>query len=197
MDPVAALHVSNFGMGTTEKEILNVFSAHVKVRNVVMKGPYCFVNCENSEEAAKGKAFADSQHLAVNGSPLVVQHNHEKPFSNRDRARTFERVLNATYDHPPSHRVTPPRAGRVVKHHIPHEPTCNLHVTGYPDGTTETALRELFSPYCHVQEIAMKTHYCFVNVDLVEGAVSAKKALNGAFFDWQPIQVIIGAHQRS
>lgn len=65
----------------------------------------------------------------------------------------------------------------------------NLHLSGYGPSTTQTEIIALFSPYVIVDEVVMKTTFCFVNTSDPLGAMRAREALNGALLGGQPVRI--------
>jgi hypothetical protein len=65
----------------------------------------------------------------------------------------------------------------------------NLHLSGYGTTTTQSEIVALFSPYVMVDEVVMKTTFCFVNTSDPIGAKRAREALNGALLGGQPVRI--------
>ncbi|KAG7346295.1 RNA recognition motif containing protein [Nitzschia inconspicua] len=65
----------------------------------------------------------------------------------------------------------------------------NLHLSGYGPSTTQSEIIALFSPYVIVDEVVMKTTFCFVNTSDPVGAARAREALNGALLGGQPVRI--------
>lgn len=65
----------------------------------------------------------------------------------------------------------------------------NLHLSGYGPSTTQAEIIALFSPYVQVDEVVMKTTFCFVNTSDPVGAKRAREALNGALLGGQPVRI--------
>jgi len=68
---------------------------------------------------------------------------------------------------------------------------CNLHISGYGQGTTEADIRALFGPYVRIDEIVIKSGFSFVNTSDAPGAKTAREALNGTVLGGQPIRISI------
>ena len=66
---------------------------------------------------------------------------------------------------------------------------CNLHISGYGQGTSLEMIVALFAPYVKVEELVPKNGFMFVNTNDPEGAKRAKEALNGVIVGGQPLRI--------
>jgi len=71
LSPTTELHVSHFGPGTTQEQIMSLFGEHCRVRSVVMKHSHCFVNTVSIDDAVKAKTA--TQGKTVNGDAIRVK----------------------------------------------------------------------------------------------------------------------------
>ena len=78
---------------------------------------------------------------------------------------------------PPRRRGGGPAHGKAV----PRQPTRNLHVSQFGQGTTREHVAQIFSQYAEVREVIMREgwDYCFVNTASVEAASRARESLTG------------------
>lgn len=65
----------------------------------------------------------------------------------------------------------------------------NLHVSGYPPGTSQADLIAFFAPYVRVDEVVMKPNFSFVNTSDPDGATRAREALNGSLLNGSTIRI--------
>mmetsp|Transcript_23242 Transcript_23242/g.48257 ORF Transcript_23242/g.48257 Transcript_23242/m.48257 type:complete len:818 (-) Transcript_23242:83-2536(-) len=176
------LHVSGYGPGTTQNEIIELFNHYVQVNNVVWKDNFVFVNTSDPVGAARARSALQG-HL-MNGSPLKIN----------DAIKRVENV--ATTD--PHERQRLSEMIKSNKQPLPMLPTggidydkirddkgnpvsSNLWVGGFNNATppTERELFQLFGPHCEVTNTVIKTGFCFVNTKDIPGAVIARHALQG------------------
>jgi hypothetical protein len=61
--------------------------------------------------------------------------------------------------------------------------TKNLFVAGYGQGTTETLLRQVFSPHCEIVGIIQKGSFSFINTADKSQAVQAREILSGTMLN--------------
>ena len=73
------LHLSGYGPHTTQPEIIALFSPYVQVREVVMKGTFCFVNTDDAMMAKQAREALNGALLG--GAPIRINMAQRK---NRD-----------------------------------------------------------------------------------------------------------------
>ena len=64
------LHLSGYGPHTTQPEIIALFSPYVQVREVVMKGTFCFVNTDDATMAKQAREALNGALLG--GAPIRI-----------------------------------------------------------------------------------------------------------------------------
>ena len=73
------LHLSGYGPGTTQADIINMFAPYVQVDEIVMKGTFCFVNTSDAMGAQQAREALNGALLA--GTPCRINIAQRK---NRD-----------------------------------------------------------------------------------------------------------------
>ena len=85
--------------------------------------------------------------------------------------------------------MTAPGSSRSNGYRGDQNTSANLHLTGYGPMATQAEILSLFSPYVRVDEVVMKTGFCFVNTSDPVGARQAKEALNGTLIGGMPVKI--------
>eukprot|EP00537_Pseudo-nitzschia_pungens_P006995 CAMPEP_0172356736 /NCGR_PEP_ID=MMETSP1060-20121228/1115_1 /TAXON_ID=37318 /ORGANISM="Pseudo-nitzschia pungens, Strain cf. cingulata" /LENGTH=836 /DNA_ID=CAMNT_0013077035 /DNA_START=71 /DNA_END=2584 /DNA_ORIENTATION=+ len=192
------LHLSGYGPGTTQAEIIALFSPYVQVSEVVMKATFSFVN--TSDPAGAKQAREALNGALLGGQPVRINMAQRK---NRDNAQsngssntgsyygrnTTMQSPNAGYSEmngsgfgqppPPSMGMAPGQAGGEVRDDRGNPATKNLFVAGYGQGTTEHQLRDIFGAHAQITGIISKGTFSFVNTTDKLAAVRAREVLSG------------------
>jgi RNA recognition motif-containing protein len=201
------LHLSGYGPGTTQSEIIALFSPYVQVSEVVVKATFSFVNTNDPIGAKQAREALNGALLG--GTPVRINMAQRK---NRDANQGFG-ASNAgshygrnTGTMPPNtefsgmnsagfgqSQVPPPPVGlppgqgdgdpSQVRDDRGNPATKNLFVAGYGQGTTENHLRELFSQHTQIVGIISKGTFSFINTTDKAAAVRAREVLSGTMFN--------------
>jgi RNA recognition motif-containing protein len=202
------LHLSGYGPTTTQSEIIALFSPYVMVDEVVMKTTFCFVNTSDPVGAKRAREALNGALLG--GQPVRINPAQRK---NRDAQPGADLFGNSTqsigsyYGHqntifapptggassfgqPPPPPSIPGQAPPVIGGDVSHirddrgnPATKNLFVAGYGQGTSETLLRQVFSPLCEIVGIIMKGNFSFINTADKTQAVHAREFLSGTLLN--------------
>lgn len=196
------LHVSGYGPGITEGDLVAAFSPYVHVDEVVLKGTFAFVNTSDPVNAMRAREALTG--TLLNGLPIRIN-------SATRKVRDISSLVSASPPLPPgnlsfpqqaafgshtSTTITPaaapfshPSFGAIhpniesVRDDKGNAPTKNLFVAGYGQGTNEQMLRDLFGQYAVVTGVVSKGTFAFVNTDDRHGAVVAREHLGGTMFN--------------
>jgi hypothetical protein len=205
------LHLSGYGPGTTQTEIIALFSPYVQVSEVVMKATFSFVNTNDPMGAKQAREALNGALLG--GTPVRINMAQRK---NRDTDQ------NNTYGHGASNAgshygrnpgVQPPNAGfsgmnnpgfgqsqvppppmgappsqaggdpNLVRDDRGNPATKNLFVAGYGQGTSETQLRESFGVHAQITGIISKGTFSFINTNDKLAAIRAREVLSGTMLN--------------
>lgn len=194
------LHLSGYGAGTTQSEIIALFSPYVQVSEVVMKATFSFVNtndpagAQTAREALNG-ALLGGQPVRIN---MAQRKNRDSNLQNgasnagsyygRSAATQppnagFPSMSNTGFGQPPlpppPMGMPPGQAGGEVKDDRGNPATKNLFVAGYGQGTTEHQLREIFGVHAQISGIISKGTFSFVNTTDKLAAIRARESLSG------------------
>mmetsp|Transcript_10086 Transcript_10086/g.11611 ORF Transcript_10086/g.11611 Transcript_10086/m.11611 type:complete len:871 (+) Transcript_10086:59-2671(+) len=204
------LHLSGYGPSTTQPEIIALFSPYVQVREVVMKGTFCFVNTDDSSLAKQAREALNGALLG--GTPVRINMAQRK---NRDANHNAAANTASYYGNHGNHQAPrAPNAGFAQPHAPPppamggHPPqgqgqgqgqagndvslvrddrgnaaTKNLFVAGFGQGTTEQQLRELFAAHTHIVAIISKGTFSFINTTDKAAAVHTRSMLSGTMLN--------------
>jgi RNA recognition motif-containing protein len=197
------LHVSGYGPGVTESDLIATFSPYVHVDEVVLKGTFAFVNTSDPVNAQRAREALTGTHL--NGMPLRINNATRKV---RDNNNPFAAALpptNVSSYVPPTQSTYAPQTPAVVQPIAPgmthpafgaihpnidsvrddrgNPATKNLFVAGYGPGTTEQMLRDVVGQYSVVTGVVSKGTFAFVNTSDRHGAVVAREYLSGTTFN--------------
>jgi len=206
------LHLSGYGPGTTQSEIIALFSPYVQVSEVVMKATFSFVNTNDPMGAKQAREALNGALLG--GTPVRINMAQRK---NRDTNQNFDGygngVSNAGSHYGRNTGVRPPNGGfpginnpGFGQSQIPPPPiglppgqtggdpslvrddrgnpaTKNLFVAGYGQGTTETNLREIFSAHTQIVGIISKGTFSFINTNDKLAAIHAREVLSGTMLN--------------
>jgi len=182
--------MAGYGPTATQTEIVALFSPYVRVKEVVMKNGFCFVNTSDPVGAKNAKDALNG--AVVGGMPVRInmaqRRNRENGTSNTsDMASSPAYGENQNADHTSIRNETPlPRnpVGQVdydsVRDDRGNPATKNLFVAGYGPGTTEQELRSIFGQHSTVTGCVVKGNFSFVNTTDKCAAVIAREALTGA-----------------
>jgi len=197
------LHLSGYGPGTTQAEIIALFSQYVQVDEVVMKGTFCFVNTSDPEGAKNARESLTGALLG--GSPVRINMAQRK---NRDGASSSFHSNTSSYGGntgnagmngmgnmgmygqsssvpgvPSMQSQTPMAQGENVRDDRGNPATKNLFVAGYGAGTSEHLIRETFGQHCTIIGIIMKGSFSFVNTSDRMAAIQTRQALSGTMLN--------------
>jgi RNA recognition motif-containing protein len=197
------LHVSGYGPGITESDIIAAFSPYVRVDEVVLKGMFAFVNTSDPTNAQRAREALTG--TLLNGMPIRINNATRKvrdgsnPFSTPTQPTTFPSFApprqstfgsQAPLSVPPATPgLTHPAFGSIhpnidsVRDDRGNPPTKNLFVAGYGPGTNEQMLRDLFGQFVVVTGVVSKGSFAFVNTDDRHGALVARESLNGTMYN--------------
>lgn len=190
------LHISGYGMATTQADIIALFSPYVHVDEVVMKGTFSFVNTSDPTAAQRAREALNGTLLG--GLPLRINAAQRK---NRDG------MPSATSQYQPT--AAPPQVGPSPYEYggAPTAPTAaaaatagavdpnsvrddrgnpatkNLFVAGYGPGTTEQQIRDLFGQHATVIGVVSKGSFSFVNTADRNQAINVRQILGGTMLN--------------
>jgi RNA recognition motif-containing protein len=193
------LHVSGYGPGTTESDIVATFSPYVRVDEVVLKANFAFVNTSDRVNAQRAKEALTG--TLLNGMPLRINNATRKIRDNPFSAAPPPAVIPSYA--PPTQSVFGQQASSVAVTPVVTHPafgtqhpnidsarddrgnpaTKNLFVAGYGPGTTEQMLRDLVGQFAVVTGVVSKGGFAFVNTSDRHGAVVAREHLGGTMFN--------------
>ncbi len=195
------LHLSGYGPGTTQSEIIQLFSPYVQVSEVVMKATFSFVNTNDPMGAKQAREALNGALLG--GTPVRINMAQRK---NRDANQGMMGASNPGSHYgqnrgqqpngggfsggfgqnrgvpPPPMGMPPGQAGgdpSQVRDDRGNPATKNLFVAGYGQGTSEHQLREIFSAHAHITGIISKGTFSFVNTSDKSAAIRAREVLSG------------------
>jgi RNA recognition motif-containing protein len=206
------LHLSGYGPSTTQAEIIALFSPYVQVNEVVIKQNFCFVNtsdpvgAKNAREALHG-ALLGGQPVRIN----MAQRKSRDAIPGADPFIKGPVAGNSYYGEqstglasggstpgfgqppapvPPMGQIPGQAPGTMavvdvsnVRDDRGNPATKNLFVAGYGQGTTETLLRQVFSPHCEIVGIIQKGSFSFINTADKSQAVQAREILSGTMLN--------------
>ena len=197
------LHVSGYGPGITESDLIATFSPYVRVDEVVLKGNFAFVNTNDPLNAQRAREALSG--TLLNGMPLRINNATRKV---RDASSFIAAPATSSYvsaiqaptqtifgsqvpavAQAATPAVTHPSFGAIhpnidsVRDDRGHGATKNLFVAGYGPGTTEQMLRDLFGQFSVVTGVVSKGSFAFVNTSDRHGAVVARENLGGTMFN--------------
>jgi len=180
----ANLHLSGYGPGTTDSDIINLFAPYVHVVEVVQKGSFSFVNTMDPIGAAKARECLNGALLG--GMPVrinIAARKAKKPMSEVNAMRSNTGTLSLPRNN----------LGQVdfaqVRDDRGNPSTKNLFIAGYGPGTTEQQLRELVAQHANVISVVMKGTFAFVNTSDKDAAVLAREALMGFPLNGGPLRI--------
>ncbi|KAL3918309.1 MAG: hypothetical protein SGILL_004301, partial [Bacillariaceae sp.] len=204
------LHLSGYGPMTTQSEIIALFSPYVQVTEVVMKQNFCFVNSNDPNGAQLAREALNGALLG--GQPVRINSAQRKNRDAVPGADPFNKgpsaggsyygqqssgigVSNPGFSQPPA---PPPPMGQMpgqtpgaaaggdfsnVRDDRGNPATKNLFVAGYGQGTSETLLRQVFSPHCEIVGVIQKGTFSFINTADRIQAIHAREALAGTLLN--------------
>ena len=183
------LHLSGYGPGTTQSEIIALFSPYVQVTEVVMKATFAFVNSNDPEGAKQAREALNGALLG--GAPVRINTAQRK---NHNMGHNMGQTMGASghYGHSgfgQSQVPPPPPPGQtgndpsLVRDDRGNPATKNLFVAGYGHGTTEHHLREAFSAHAQIIGIISKGTFSFINTTDKNAAIHAREALSGTMLN--------------
>lgn len=199
------LHVSGYGPGITEGDLIAAFSPYVHVDEVVLKGTFAFVNTSDPVNAQRAREALTG--TLLNGMPIRINNATRKvrdstsllsaaippppalpPFAQHGQS-TFGSHTSATISPGAAPTFSHPSFGAIhpnidsVRDDKGNAPTKNLFVAGYGQGTNEQMLRDLFGQFAVVTGVVSKGTFAFVNTSDRHGAVVARENLGGTMFN--------------
>jgi RNA recognition motif-containing protein len=197
------LHVSGYGPGISESDLIAAFSPYVRVDEVVLKGNFAFVNTSDPLNAQRAREALTG--TLLNGMPLRINNATRKvresnsafvaapaPVSVTPFAPTVQTSFVSQVPpvvQPVASSLTHPSFGAIhpnidsVRDDRGNGATKNLFVAGYGPGTTEQMLRDLFGQFSVVTGVVSKGNFAFVNTSDRHGAVVAREHLGGTMFN--------------
>jgi RNA recognition motif-containing protein len=202
------LHISGFGIGTTDADIIATFSPYVRIDEIVMKGTYAFVNSSDPPSAARARDAL--QGTLIRGAPITIKQATRKQKDPNASAGPYgpsQSSLHSNFGQvygnqlppvslpPTSHQGAPipPGANSIPPYGIMdvdsvrddrgNPATKNLFIAGYGPSTTEQQLRDLVSQHVIVVGVILKGTFSFVNTVDRESAVHARNMLSGAMLN--------------
>ena len=191
--------MAGYGPTTTQVEIIALFSPYVRVKEVVMKNGFCFVNTNDVAGAQNAKEKLSGALLG--GMPIRINMAQR-----RDR-ETVPPPATSTYGRGAGLASgVAPGMGMVQQQPVPalsvpspipavamgqidvnsvrddrgNPATKNLFVAGYGPSTTESEIRNLFGQHAIITGCVLKGNFAFVNTGDRLAAVTARAALSGA-----------------
>lgn len=193
----ANLHMAGYGPTTTQAEIIALFSPYVRVKEVVMKNGFCFVNTNDPAGAQNAKDNLTG--ALVGGMPIRINMAQRR---DRDSAPTpaasiYGRAgaavttgvghamgMVGTAPAIPAPQLAPTTMGQIdvnsVRDDRGNPATKNLFVAGYGPSTTESELRGIFGQHAIITGCVMKGNFAFVNTGDRLAAITARQALSGS-----------------
>jgi RNA recognition motif-containing protein len=199
------LHVSGYGPGITEGDLIAAFSPYVHVDEVVLKGTFAFVNTSDPVNAQMAREALTG--TLLNGMPIRINNATRKvrdttsllsaaippppalpPFA-QHRQNTFGSQTPTSISPGAAPTFSHPSFGAIhpnidsVRDDKGNAPTKNLFVAGYGQGTNEQMLRDLFGQFAVVTGVVSKGTFAFVNTSDRHGAVVARENLGGTMFN--------------
>jgi len=195
----ANLHMAGYGPTATQAEIIALFSPYVRVKEVVMKNGFCFVNTNEPVGAKNAKDALNG--AIVGGTPVRINMAQRR---NRDNATTSSVTpsYSGTQTAVPSLSSNlvgqvpgqiPGQVPGLVPGQVPGQididsvrddrgnpATKNLFVAGYGPGTTELELRAIFAQHATITGCVVKGNFSFVNTADRSAAMLCREALTGA-----------------
>jgi RNA recognition motif-containing protein len=181
------LHVSGYGPGITESDLIATFSPYVRVDEVVLKGNFAFVNTSDPLNAQRAREALTG--TLLNGMPLRINNATRKVRDSSSAVQTTIGSQVAAAVQPVASSLTHPSFGAIhpnidsVRDDRGNGATKNLFVAGYGPGTNEQMLRELFGQFSVVTGVVSKGNFAFVNTSDRHGAVVAREHLGGTMFN--------------
>lgn len=198
------LHVSGYGPGITEGDLIAAFSPYVRVDEVVLKGTFAFVNTSDPVNAQRAREALTG--TLLNGMPIRINNATRKVRDNNTLVSAapplppamsqFSQPRQSAFGPLASTAISPapppfshPSFGAIhpnidsVRDDKGNAPTKNLFVAGYGQGTNEQMLRDLFGQYAVVTGVVSKGTFAFVNTSDRHGAVVAREHLGGTMFN--------------
>lgn len=173
------LHVSGYGPGTTQADIMALFAPYVRPYEVIMKETFSFVNTHDPEGANRARE-------QLNGAILGGSSIRINPATRRNPASAPSFVYGGGGGPAPIAPVAPApvtATGDIdydsVRDDRGNPATKNLFVAGYGPGTTEMQIRDYFSKYCTVTGCVLKGTFAFVNTADRAMAVKVREILSG------------------
>ena len=206
---VGNLHVSGFPEGVSTDEIKAMFSPYCMIRDVVMKGTFCFVNTDDPEGAARAKASlqgADLRGRTIKINDAIKKQPAANGVSRTSGMQTYENEEErlATLSRQRRDELGPlplDPFGKVDISRIRDEkgnmPTPNLFISGYGLGTVEQDIRSLFGSIVEITHLAMKTTFCFVNTPDVQQACLTRDKLTGHIVNGGALRINFAKEQAS
>ena len=196
----ANLHMAGYGPTTTQAEIIALFSPYVRVKEVVMKNGFCFVNTNDIAGAQNAKNNLNGALLG--GMPIrlnMAQRRDRETLPSTatsfyGRASTsIQPAVVPNLSHVPTvpqvaiPTLPPSGMGQIdvnsVRDDRGNPATKNLFVAGYGPTTTEAEIRSLFGQHAVITGCVLKGNFAFVNTGDRLSAVTARAALSGTMLN--------------
>jgi RNA recognition motif. (a.k.a. RRM, RBD, or RNP domain) len=189
----ANLHMAGYGPTTTQADIIALFAPYVRVKEVVMKNGFCFVNTQDPVGAQTAKENLNGAILG--GTPIRINMAQRRDreatppaLYGRSTATTMPSlgvnslagltpVVTPTLPSPPT--AMAPIDVNSVRDDRGNPATKNLFVAGYGPATTESELRNIFGLHAIITGCVMKGNFAFVNTGDRLAAITARQALSG------------------
>lgn len=181
----ANLHISGYGPGTTQADIMALFAPYVHAVEVVTKNNFSFVN---TRDPAGAKCAREALNGAIlGGRPVrinIATRRAPDPESGGKGGRSGSEgptpLPRNTLGQIDYEEVADDRGNPATK---------NLFVAGYGPGTTEHELRAVFGQHCQVSGAVMKGSFAFINTTDKVSAVHAREALTGTHINGAPLRI--------
>jgi hypothetical protein len=200
----ANLHMAGYGPTTTQAEIIALFSPYVRVKEVVMKNGFCFVNTNDVAGAQNAKENLTGALLG--GMPIRINmaQRRDREGAPPPAASIYGRaggaglpsgvvpgmgMVQQQQQQPPATAMSAPPLqpavgmGQIdvnsVRDDRGNPATKNLFVAGYGPSTTEAEIRNLFGQHAIITGCVLKGNFAFVNTGDRMAAVTARAALSG------------------
>lgn len=198
----ANLHMAGYGPTTTQADIIALFSPYVRVKEVVMKNGFCFVNtndvagAQNAKENLTG-ALLGGMPIRINMAQRRDRESVPPPaasiYGRGGGAGLSSGVVPGMgmvqQQQPPVAAMSAPPIqpalgmGQIdvnsVRDDRGNPATKNLFVAGYGPSTTEAEIRNLFGQHAIITGCVLKGNFAFVNTGDRMAAVTARAALSG------------------
>lgn len=191
----ANLHISGYGPGTTQADIMALFAPYVHAVEVVTKNNFSFVNTRDPSGAKCAREALNGAILGGRPVRINIATRRAPDLESGGRGGTPGDEMRPMDSNPMQGSVPLPRnaLGQIDYEQVTDDrgnpATKNLFVAGYGSGTTEQELRAIFGQHCQVSGAVMKGSFAFINTTDKVSAVHAREALTGASVNGAPLRI--------